>query len=84
MITLGSEVQDRLTGIKGTAIARTTWLNGCVRITIQPKGHKDGKALETHSQDEEDVIVLKEVKVKAKPSGGPYPSPRRQPDPFNR
>ena len=79
-ITLGSQVIDRITGIKGTAIGRTVWLNGCIRISIQPKGEKDGKAFEAHGADEQDVEVLKPAKRISSPSGGPHPNPQRRTD----
>lgn len=82
MINLGSTVKDTLTGIKGTAIARTDWLHGCVRITIQPQGvTKDQKPFETHTTDEQNVEVLKELATRKAKTGGPHDAPRRQQDP---
>ena len=37
---LGDILKERVTGIKGTAVARTVHLAGCDRITIQPKPKK--------------------------------------------
>jgi len=42
MIKLGIRVKDSITGYEGVAIARTDWLYGCVRITIQGDLDKDG------------------------------------------
>ena len=36
-IKLGQEVRDRVTGFKGIATARTTYLQGCDRISVQPQ-----------------------------------------------
>ena len=82
MIQLGSTVKDTLTGIKGVAIGRTEWLHGCVRITIQPAGvTKDQKPFETHTTDEQNVEVLKDVATSKFKIGGPHDAPRRQQDP---
>ncbi len=32
VIELGSKVIDRITGFKGVAVARTTFINGCARM----------------------------------------------------
>ncbi len=36
-LTLGDFVQDRVTGLKGIATSKTTFLNGCVQVEITPK-----------------------------------------------
>lgn len=67
-------MRDTITGFRGIAIARSIWLTGCDRITIQPKTlDKDGKIREQATFDEGTVEV---IKVKAKPRknndrGGP-------------
>jgi len=43
-VQLGQEVQDKISGFKGIAVARVEWLYGCVRIGVAPKVNKDGKA----------------------------------------
>ena len=77
---LGAKTRDKLTGIEGTIVAITDWLNGCRRVTIQPYGTKDNKALPTHSADEPDLEAIKEPpKVKApKRIGGPMPEAERR------
>ena len=35
-IELGDTVEDVISGFKGVAIARTTWITGCNRIIVQP------------------------------------------------
>lgn len=64
MITLGDEVKDSVTGIRGIAVCRMTWLHGCDRIIIQPAGlTKDGKPFENYTTDEPQIVVLKKKKV---------------------
>lgn len=63
-VNLGDEVQDIVTGFKGIAIARTEWLYGCARITIQPPVGKDGKVSDNCTFDEPAIKVLKSGKVK--------------------
>lgn len=43
MINLGDEVKDRVSGLKGIAVARYTPLAGCDSIHIQPPIGGDGK-----------------------------------------
>lgn len=75
MIELGSEVKDTISGVKGIAVARTCWLHGCVRLTIQQKVGKDGKVPEPHTTDEPQCEVLKLAKKKAvKPRHGDRPN----------
>lgn len=71
-IFLGDEVKCRITGFKGTVIGRTEWLYGCVRITVQPKGLRDRKIVETQTFDEPQLIVLKRFSKESPrpPSGG--------------
>ena len=63
-IKLGDEIEDIVTGFKGIAIAKTSWLYGCDRITIQPKVDKDGKCPDNQTFDEESVRLVKKEKVK--------------------
>ncbi len=80
-VELGQKVRDKLTGLEGTAIGRTEWLYGCVRITIQPKGVKDGKPFDAWVTDEPQCEVLDNKKApKAKPRHGPRPDAMRRPD----
>ena len=53
MIKLGERVQDTVTDFKGMVIARCVYLNGCVRIQVQPKElNKDGKMIDSEWIDE--------------------------------
>lgn len=43
-IQLGDIARDTVTGYQGTVIARTEWLNGCWRLTLQSNTlDKEGK-----------------------------------------
>lgn len=86
-IELGDRVKDPISGFEGIAHAQTTWLNGCIRIAVQPeKLDKDGKVPEDRYFDQSQLRVLKkrvqipvqltvsEVKpepVKRRSNGGP-------------
>jgi len=84
-ITLGCKAKDKITGFTGIVIAMTSWLNGCQRVTIQPQELKDGKPIEAHTFDVQQIELLQcEVireAVTDKPPGGPAISPVRNADP---
>jgi hypothetical protein len=81
IIELGDVVKDSITGLEGVAVAITTWLNGCVRVVIQPKEIKDGKPVDTSCFDVEQLELVKSAKTELAATGGDHPSPARQPDP---
>ena len=58
MIELGQKVVDTVSGLQGIAVARHEYLNGCIRITVQPKIDKDGKTVEDSWFDEEQLSVI--------------------------
>ena len=84
MVTLGSKVKDKITGCTGIAISRTEWLNGCVRVGVQPAVLKDGVPVEPMAFDEQQLEVLKwaeppNTKAAAsnvEASGGPQDDPK--------
>lgn len=83
MIKLGDEVIDSVTGFKGIAIGETTWLYGCKRVIVQPKGlDKDGKIFDTQSFDEPQLILVKQKKVKEGShfTGGPRKEVNQKPN----
>ena len=81
-IPLGSLARDTITGYTGIVVARTEWLNGCHRISIQSRELKDGIPVEIGCFDIQQIEVLEKKPAKAaQPIGGPKPSPTRQPDP---
>ena len=72
MIDLGSEVRDSVSGFLGVATAKHQYINGCTRITVQPKVDKDGKLPETQTFDEPQLEVVSKKKIKGKnDTGGP-------------
>ena len=82
MIKLGDRVKDKYTGFEGIAIARTEWLYGCTRITIESTTLHEGKTIDPHSFDEQRVIRVEEAQPFVSPqsearTGGPYPDPAR-------
>ncbi len=83
MIELGDKVKDLVTGFCGIAVARTEWLYGCNRITIQPDVlDKEGEIYDGIAFDEPQLIILqKQVVEREQPvddpglPGGPKPTP---------
>ena len=72
-IELGQKVRDTISDFMGIAVARTQWISGCDRITVQPKLDKDGKLPEAMNFDEPMLEVIGE-KIAAKTdkaNGGP-------------
>ncbi len=81
IVELGQKVKDTLSGVKGTAIGRTEFLYGCVRIMIQPKGEKDGIPFDAFVVDEPQVEVLdRKAAPKVAPAHGPRMDAGRAPD----
>lgn len=79
-IELGDVAKDTITGFEGVVVARTQWLIGCDRLTLQPQKLKDGKPLDPITFDEPQCNL---VKAKAAPrgsrtTGGPRPEPVRR------
>ena len=85
-VELGNVVRDRITGLQGMAVARTEWLHGCVRITIQPPGlTADGAPRQSETVDEAqlDPLGLAEATriMSASLPGGPRSEPIQHADP---
>ena len=72
---LGDEVEDKVSGFKGVAIAFHDYLNGCRRISVQPQVDKDGKLPDSATFDEPQIKVITKEKAKAETgqnrTGGP-------------
>lgn len=85
-IQLGQKVRDTLSGVVGTVIARTEWLYGCLRITIQPSGEKDGVPLDAFVIDEPQAALIEDTVADpaVAPAHGPRTDPGRAPDPTRR
>ena len=72
MVELGTEVMDEVSGFIGVAIAKHTYLNGCCRVTVQPKIDKEGKLPEEKTFDEPQLKVVSKKKIKGQnDTGGP-------------
>jgi len=80
-VQLGDEVKDTITSLEGVVVAVTHWLNGCVRVVVQPKEIKDGKPVDSTSFDVEQLVVTKRAKIALAATGGDRSAPTRQPDP---
>lgn len=81
-LKLGDKARDKISGFTGVVVAMTEWLNGCLRITIQPQELKDGKPIENHTFDAEQIEIVEPIPpIVAKPHGGPSISPTRASDP---
>jgi len=78
---LGEELRDKITGYQGVVSARTEWLYGCRRYTVQSREMKDGKPVDSLTCDE---MAMERVKVapkgkKVASTGGPHDeAPRGQ------
>lgn len=85
-IELGSEVIDRITKFRGIAIARTEYLNGCVRYGVQGPYDPDKKRIPSAEWiDEEQLELIEKTMIESgKPSGGPHAAPRGRPNPSDR
>lgn len=86
MVKVGDVVRDRFSGVEGVAIARTEWLYGCVRITIQPRGEKDGRPVDMFVINEPqcDVLAPSNISEESRESAGTHgdrPTPQRSQDP---
>jgi hypothetical protein len=83
-VQLGDEARDTVSGFTGVCVARTEWLNGCWRMTLQPKAlDKDGKPQgpETFDDFQLEVTTPKMQPVGSKKTGGPRDLPVRARDP---
>ena len=72
-LKLGDLAKCKITGFEGVIVARTDWINGCVRMALQAKTlDKDGKPLVPETFDVEQLELVKpEVHEKGEASGGP-------------
>jgi len=81
-ISLGDIARDSITGFEGVVIARTEWLFGCVRFTLQPQALHEGKPVETQTFDEEQLVWVRSTTgaLRGAPAqtGGPRPEPAQR------
>lgn len=81
---LGDLVKDSVTGYRGIVVARTEWLNGCYRLTMQSDTlDKDGKPQPTETFDEPQLILIEKgvVHCGSRDTGGPKPTPTQHSNP---
>lgn len=78
-IELGDMAKDNVSGFKGICIARTEWISGCTRVTLQPTVGDDGKFTDAITFDEPMLTLLKKKAKNPGPKdvGGPRPEPAR-------
>ncbi len=62
-VELGDEVKCRVTGYKGIATCRTTYLQGCDRVGVLPEMGKDGKHPETYHIDVGQLDIIAKGKA---------------------
>jgi hypothetical protein len=79
-IALGDIARDTISGYEGVVVARTEWINNCVRFTLQAKKlTADGKPVEAVTFDAFDLelVSTREPPVEPVKHGGPRPEPSR-------
>lgn len=85
MIPLGQEVKDEVTGFVGIVIAKSEYLNGCIRYAVQAPMNKEGKVEEAEWIDGEQLTQTKRknkfAKKEVKQSGGPQTTPKKSLNP---
>ena len=71
-IQLGDIVKDTISGFVGIAVAKAEYIEGCNRITVQPKyDGKELKDVETFDEGLLEVMVANKRKKEDEDSGGP-------------
>jgi len=65
MVKLGDFVKDTISGFKGIAVSKHSYLQGCDRISVQPPIDKNGKHPESVTFDEPQLKVIKKQKISA-------------------
>lgn len=81
-IELGDVARDRVTGFEGVVIANTQWLNGCDRLSLQPRKLVKGKPVDTMVFDRPQLERVSQQVLKAsRKTGGPQANPERHEDP---
>ncbi len=83
--SVGDKLKDKITGFSGVVMARTEWLNGCVRYQLQPTELKAGKMQDEAVFDEGQLVLVKAAKPEPKPKrGGPQNDSRSPTSPLLR
>jgi hypothetical protein len=66
--SLGTQAKDKITGYAGTLVARTEWIHGCARYTIQAPVLKDGFPVEAYTMDEDAIEITGEPAKDVEPN----------------
>jgi hypothetical protein len=75
---LGDVVKDRISGFKGVATCRLEYLNGCVRWQVSPQELHDGKPVDSHYFDDEQLETIPTsapLTLAMRATGGDRPNP---------
>lgn len=76
---IGDEVEDTLSNMKGTVVGISTYLNGCLRLGVQPKELKDGIPVDEAWLPPAQLKLIKaKVEINKPRSGGPGRSPKER------
>lgn len=81
MVQLGDKGKCKITGFTGIVTSMSTWLNGCIRVGLQPQEMKDGKPQDTQHYDIGQVEVVERAVVKPviyHPTPAPTVAPEAQ------
>lgn len=60
-VELGSEVESKITGIRGVVTSRSENLYGCNRYYVQPRADSEMKVPEGWWVDELDLLVIQQL-----------------------
>jgi hypothetical protein len=73
MVKMGDLVKDKVSGFEGIIVSKHDYLNGCTRMSVQPKVDKDGKLPECQTFDKPQLKKIKSKVVKEgnRDIGGP-------------
>jgi hypothetical protein len=77
MVNLGDEAKDTVSGFTGVVVAKHIYLQGCVRVSLQPPVDKEGKLPEIQTFDEPLLevinaeIIQNNIVPEDNPPGGP-------------
>ena len=52
-LKLGMQVEDKITGFKGTLTAKAEYITGCTQYLVSPRVDKDGKHVDGRWIDDE-------------------------------
>jgi len=72
-VPIGARVRDRITGVEGVVVARTEYLRGCNRYSVQQAAGKNGEVPAWHMCEEDDCEVLQTPLEKRQPPAGNGP-----------